>query len=81
MIENEKYDEKKKITDDFDYLNSSLLISKEKKWIEDKKFKNFLDKKSDWKVSINKQGNILTKMIRRSVMTLKTYLILSAVKK
>ena len=43
LIENEKYDEAKQITDDFDYLNSSLLISQGKKWIEDKKFKNFLD--------------------------------------
>ena len=43
LIESEKYDEAKQITDDFDYLNSSLLISQGKKWIEDKKFKNFLD--------------------------------------
>ena len=43
LIDSEKYDEAKQITDDFDYLNSSLLISQGKKWIEDKKFKNFLD--------------------------------------
>ena len=43
LIESEKYDEAKQITDDFDYLNSSLLISQGKKWIEDRKFKNFLD--------------------------------------
>ncbi|MDC1162678.1 tetratricopeptide repeat protein [Candidatus Pelagibacter sp.] len=43
LIESEKYDEAKQITDDFNYLNSSLLISQGKKWIEDKKFKNFLD--------------------------------------
>jgi tetratricopeptide (TPR) repeat protein len=43
LIESEKYDEAKQITDDFDYLNSSLLISQGKKWIEDTKFKNFLD--------------------------------------
>ena len=43
LIESEKYDEAKQITDDFDYLNSSLLISQGKKWIENTKFKNFLD--------------------------------------
>ena len=43
LIESEKYDEAKQIIDDFDYLNSSLLISQGKKWIEDTKFKNFLD--------------------------------------
>ena len=43
LIESEKYDEAKQITAAFDYLNSSLLISQGKKWIEDTKFKNFLD--------------------------------------
>ena len=33
----------KKSLDDFDYLNSSLLISQGKKWIEDKNLENFLD--------------------------------------
>ena len=41
LIENNKYEEGKQITDNFDYLNSSLLISQGKKWIEDKKFESF----------------------------------------
>ena len=41
LIENNKYEEAKQITDNFDYLNSSLLISQGKKWIEDKKFESF----------------------------------------
>ena len=43
LIENKKYEDAKKITDNLDYLDSSLLISQGKKWIEDKeliKFKN-----------------------------------------
>ena len=41
LVENNKYEEAKQITDNFDYLNSSLLISQGKKWIEDKKFESF----------------------------------------
>ena len=41
LVENNKYEEGKQITDNFDYLNSSLLISQGKKWIEDKKFESF----------------------------------------
>ena len=36
LIENNKYDEAKKITNNLDYLISPLLISQGKKWIEDK---------------------------------------------
>ena len=38
LIENNKYQEAKEITDNLDYLNSSLLISQGKKWIENKDF-------------------------------------------
>ena len=41
LLEQDKYNEAKKITDNIDYLNSSLLISQGKKWIEDKKIKEF----------------------------------------
>ena len=41
LIENNEYDEVKNITDNLDYLNSSLLISQGKKWIENKKLKEF----------------------------------------
>jgi len=41
LIENDKYEEAKNITDNIDYLNSSLLISQGKKWIEDKKLEEF----------------------------------------
>jgi tetratricopeptide (TPR) repeat protein len=41
LIENEKLDEAKSITDDLDYLNSSLLVSQGKKWIEDLEIENF----------------------------------------
>ena len=41
LVENNKYEEAKQITDNFNYLNSSLLISQGKKWIEDKKFESF----------------------------------------
>ena len=37
LIENDRYEEAKKITDDLDFLNSSLLISQGKKWIEDER--------------------------------------------
>ena len=41
LIENDGYDEAKYITDNLDYLNSSLLISQGKKWIDDKKLEEF----------------------------------------
>ena len=41
LIENDGYDDAKKITDNLDYLNSSLLVSQGKKWIEDKKLDKF----------------------------------------
>ena len=41
LIENDRYDETKNITDNLNYLNSSLLVSQGKKWIEDQKFKEF----------------------------------------
>ena len=41
LIENDKYDEAKEITDNLDYLNSSLLISQGKRWIENKNLKKF----------------------------------------
>ena len=41
LIENDKYDEAKEITDNLDYLNSSLLISQGKSWIENKNLKKF----------------------------------------
>ena len=41
LIENDGYDEAKNITDNLDYLNSSLLISQGKKWIDDKKLDEF----------------------------------------
>ena len=41
LIENNKYEEVNNITDNLDYLNSSLLISQAKKWVEDKKMQEF----------------------------------------
>jgi len=41
LIENNRYEEAKNITDNIDYLNSSLLISQGKKWIEDQKTEEF----------------------------------------
>ena len=41
LIENDGYDDAKNITDNLDYLNSSLLVSQGKKWIEDKKLDKF----------------------------------------
>jgi tetratricopeptide (TPR) repeat protein len=41
LIENDAYKEAKNITANIDYLNSSLLISQGKKWIEDQKFDEF----------------------------------------
>ena len=43
LIENDNYDKAKKVTNNFDYLNSSVLISQGKKWIEDKNLGNFQD--------------------------------------
>ena len=41
LIENNRYAEAKKISDNLEYLNSSLLLSQGKKWIEKKKLKEF----------------------------------------
>ena len=41
LIENDKYDQAKEITDNLDYLNSSLIISQTKRWIETQKVKEF----------------------------------------
>ena len=41
LIENNEYDEAKNITDNLDYLNSSLLISQGKKWVDDQKLEEF----------------------------------------
>jgi tetratricopeptide (TPR) repeat protein len=41
LIANDGYEEAKIITDNLDYLNSSLLISQGKKWIEDQKSEEF----------------------------------------
>ena len=41
LIENNKYDEVKNITNNLEYLNSSLLISQGKKWIDDQKPEEF----------------------------------------
>ena len=41
LIENDRYEEAKNIADNLDYLNSSLLISQGKKWVDDKKFEEF----------------------------------------
>ena len=41
LIENNKFNEATEIIDKEDYLNSSILISQGKKWIEEKKFDEF----------------------------------------
>ena len=41
LITNNEYEEAKNITDNIDYLNSSLLISQGKKWIDEKKSGEF----------------------------------------
>ena len=41
LIEKDKYKEAKKITENINYLNSSLLIAQGKKWIEDQKLEEF----------------------------------------
>jgi tetratricopeptide (TPR) repeat protein len=43
LLKNGNYDKAKKVTNNFDYLNSSVLISQGKKWIEDKNLDNFQD--------------------------------------
>ena len=41
LIENDEYEEAKNITKNINYLNSSLLISQGKRWIDDKKLEEF----------------------------------------
>ena len=41
LLENNEHENAKTIANNLDYLNSSLLISQGKKWIENKKFKEF----------------------------------------
>jgi len=41
LIENNKYQEAKEISDGLDYLNSSLLVSQGKKWIENQRLEEF----------------------------------------
>ncbi|MDB9831935.1 hypothetical protein OAC19_02500 [Candidatus Pelagibacter sp.] len=41
LISNHRYDEAKEITNSLDYLDSSLLISQGKKWVEDQKLREF----------------------------------------
>ena len=41
LIENNEFDKVQEITDELDYLNSSILISQGKKWIEQKKVEEF----------------------------------------
>jgi tetratricopeptide (TPR) repeat protein len=41
LLENNEYEQAKNITDNLDYLNSSLLVSQGKKWIETQKITEF----------------------------------------
>jgi tetratricopeptide (TPR) repeat protein len=41
LLTNGNYEEAKNITDDLDYLNSSLLVSQGKKWVESQKTEEF----------------------------------------
>ena len=41
LIENKRYDDAKAVTDNLNYLNSSLLISQTKYWLEGKKLSEF----------------------------------------
>ena len=41
LIENNKFEKAKEIANNLDYLNLSLLVSQGKKWIKDKKLKEF----------------------------------------
>ena len=58
LIENDGYEEAKDISDDLDYLNSSLLISQGKKWIDDQKLEEF--KKI---FSCNNTNNIISEFL------------------
>ena len=58
LIENDGYQEAKDISDDLDYLNSSLLISQGKKWIDDQKLEEF--KKI---FSCNNTNNIISEFL------------------
>ncbi len=42
LIENKRIDEAKKITDDIDYINTSLLLSQGKNWIENENTDKFI---------------------------------------
>ena len=41
LIENKKIHEVKKIYEDIEYINSTLLLSQSKKWVENESYKNF----------------------------------------
>ena len=41
LLENDEYEKAKNITNNLEYLSSSLLISQGKKWIEDQKYQEF----------------------------------------
>jgi tetratricopeptide (TPR) repeat protein len=41
LIENNKFDEAKEVSSQFEYINSTLLLSQSKSWVENKKFKEF----------------------------------------
>ena len=41
LIENKKFDKAKTFADQFEYINSTMLVSQGKSWIENKKFKEF----------------------------------------
>ena len=41
LVESNKFDEAQRITNELDYLNTSLLISQGKSWIDEKKFDEF----------------------------------------
>ena len=43
LIENNKFEEAKKITDNLDFLNSTLLVSQGKAWIENKEIHKFIE--------------------------------------
>ena len=41
LIENNKIDEAKEVTNQFEYISSTLLLSQSKSWVENNKFKEF----------------------------------------
>jgi tetratricopeptide (TPR) repeat protein len=41
LIENKKIDEAKAVVEQFEYINSTLLLSQSKSWVENNKFKEF----------------------------------------